>query len=70
MCNSRRLFGDFAEWTWGSDRTKWRFFGDLREWTWGSGSFFLSIGTDWAHSEGLNARCIALYPKKSHSCDY
>jgi len=67
MCNSRRLFGDLAEWTWGSDWTKWRAFGDLREWTWGSGCFCLPVGTDWALPEGLDAPRIAPYPKKSHS---
>ena len=67
MCNSRRLFGDLTEWTWGSDRSKWRPFGDLGEWTWGSGSFCLFIGADWALPGGLDAPCLALYPKKSHS---
>ena len=68
MCNSRRLFGDLAEWTWGSGGSKWRPFGDLGEWTWGSGYFCRAIGADRALPEGLDAPCLAPYPKKSHSC--
>ena len=70
MGNSRRLFGDFAEWTWGSDGTKWRAFGDLSEWIWGSGCLWLSNDTDWPLSGGLDALGVALFPIKSHSCGH
>lgn len=36
MCISRRLFGDLAEWTWGSLASFRRRFGVLTEWSWGS----------------------------------
>ena len=68
MCNSRRLFGDLAEWTWGSDGTKWRAFGDLSEWTWGSGCLWLSSDTDWSLSRGLDVLGEAMFPIKSHRC--
>ena len=70
MGNSRRLFGDFAEWTWGSDGTKWRAFGDLSEWIWGSGCIGPLIGADWPLSGGLDAFGVALFPRKSHSCGH
>ena len=68
MCNSRRLFGDLAEWIWGSGVPNWRPFGDLGEWTWGSGSFCRAMGADWALPEGRDALLLGEYPKNSHSC--
>ena len=67
MCNSRRLFGDLAEWTWGSPGSKWRAFEDLSEWIWGSGRVWRTFGAKWATSGHPDGERVARFPKKSHS---
>ena len=70
MCNSRRLFGDLAEWTWGSASAKWRLFGDLAEWTWGTGPVWRTFGAEGAPSGCPGGERVAPFPKRSHSCGY
>ena len=66
MCNSRRLFGDLAEWTWGSAGAKWRAFGDVSEWTWGSGLVWRTFGAEWAASGRPHGERVARFPKNAH----
>ena len=67
MGNSRRLFGDLAEWTWGSTGAKWREFGDLSEWTWGFGCVWRAFKGKRASSGRPGGKRVARFPKSSHS---